>query len=407
MNRRIAVSCLVLTGLFAVSRADAQSASERAAADALFEEGIGLRNSGDHAAACDRFERSQSIDPALGTLQNIGMCLEKQGKMVAALSRFGQLLRDSERGGDNERIRVARKRLARLRRKVPKLKISVPRDSEISGLVILVNSDRLQDALLGIEAPMDPGHYVVSARAPKHKTWSKSVDLAMKQKVKIVVPPLERLAETVTSTSEGSETASTPAESASILDSQDEGPSAGDRRDGRKLGVGLSGGASFLSLGDLDLATQAAVTVEASWRLRAGGVRIDVGGMASATAFFWAPPQGEAKQTRLVSFLGNVTLSRALGSKFSLRAQGGGGVLVLMGLDEPDHPLLKTGVTSVGVINLPQVRVAIGGDFELTPGLKLVIHPLVYWYSPGVDAFAPNVDSLSGLQSMAGASYLF
>jgi tetratricopeptide (TPR) repeat protein len=88
MNRLIAVSCLLLSGLFAQSRADAQSASDEAAADALFEEGVLLRNTGDHAAACDRFERSQSLDPALGTLQNIGMCLQKQGKLVAALGRF-------------------------------------------------------------------------------------------------------------------------------------------------------------------------------------------------------------------------------------------------------------------------------------------------------------------------------
>ncbi len=126
MNRLIAASCLLLTCLLAVSRADAQSASDKAAADTLFEEGIKLRNTGDHAAACDRFERSQSLDPALGTLQNIGMCLQKQGKLVAALGRYQKLLTGAERTADDERIRIALAKLKRLRRIVPKLHIILP-----------------------------------------------------------------------------------------------------------------------------------------------------------------------------------------------------------------------------------------------------------------------------------------
>ena len=59
------------------------------------------------------------------------------------------------------------------------------------------------------------------------------------------------------------------------------------------------------------------------------------------------------------------------------------------------------------MVNLPQFRVAIGGDYEVVSGLSIVLNPLVYWYSPGADAFAPNIDSLSGLQSMAGVSYMF
>ncbi len=401
MNRRIAASCLLLYGLFAVGSADAQSVSDRAAADALFEEGLALRNSGDHAGACDRFERSQSLDPALGTLQNIGMCLDKQGKLVAALDRFQQLLREAEVAKDGERIRIARVRLKRLRRKVPKLHISLLDDFHISGLEVFVNDARLQDTLLGVEAPVDPGRYIVIARAPKHEDWSQTVELAVRENAKIVIPKLEKLAEEPIS--EGPEQVATTAE----INLGNEGSNAEKYGDDKRTRVALSVGPSFLSLGNLDLATQAAVTVEASWRLPMGDTSIEFGGVVSATAFFWAPPQGEAKQTRLLSLLGNVALSHELGPGWSLRAQAGLGVLVLMGLDELNHPLLKPGVTSVGVVNLPHVRVAIGGDYEVIPGLRLVLDPLVYWYSPGADAFAPEVDSLSGLQSMAGVSYQF
>jgi hypothetical protein len=379
--------------------------SDRAAADALFEEGMELRNAGDHAAACDRFERSQSLDPALGTLQNIGMCLQKQGKLVAALSRFQTLLTEAEGAGDDERIRIARAKLRNLRRRVPKLHISLPSESEISGLKVFVNGDRLQDALLGATAPVDPGSYTVSASAPDHADWSQTVELETRQKLEVVIPKLEKLEETV-ATSEGSAAATSNTEVQT--GSGPAGPSVGEHSgEGESIRASLSFGPSFLSLGDLDLATQAAATAEGSWRLRGGDTQIEVGGLVSLTAFFWAPPQGEAKRTKLVSLLGNVTVSHEIRPGWSLRAQGGLGLLVLMGLDELDHPLLKPGVTSAGVVNLPQVRVAIGGEFEVRPSLRLVVNPLVYWYSPGSDGFAQNIDSLSGLQSMAGVSYLF
>ncbi|MCL2451247.1 MAG: hypothetical protein FWD17_20060, partial [Polyangiaceae bacterium] len=59
----------------------AQTASEEAAAEALFEQGRDLMLAGRVAEACPKFAESERLDPAPGTLLNLATCYERNGQV--------------------------------------------------------------------------------------------------------------------------------------------------------------------------------------------------------------------------------------------------------------------------------------------------------------------------------------
>lgn len=407
MIRPFAVTGFLLTGVIAVGPVRAQSVSEQAAADALFEEGIRLRNAGDHKAACDRFDRSQSLDPALGTLQNIGMCLQEQDELIAALGTFQTLLDRAETARDKERIAVAKKKLKTLREVVPTLLVRLPDESDVVGLEILVNGEPLRFALLGFPAPVDPGKYHVMARAPGYERWSQTVELAAKEREVVVIPRLDSLSESAQKTAAAKES--------NTSDVQVRAPAAGDKEMGEtsssdqaRNGVTAlaSVGVSSFAIGDLDLGREPVFAAEAGWIIEHGINEIEVGGVLAATAFQWNNGSS-TKLTRLYSMLANATVTRPIASKLRVRGQLGLGLLLMTGLDEAGHPLLKPGIASVGTIRLPKIRIALGVDYLVTPRISLVLAPLIYWYSPRLDEFIGSVDNVSGIQSTLGVGYCF
>ncbi len=407
MKSCIAVLCFFVSGAIAVSQAEAQSVSEQEAADALFEEGIRLRNAGDHAAACARFVKSQAIEPALGTLQNIGMCLEQQNKLIAALGKFRELLDGAEEAKDRDRIRVAQASLSKLRRIVPTLLISVSDDSDIPGLEILVNGQLMRAALLGVSTPVNPGSYAVSARAPRHERWTKTVVLKPKQSANIFVPKLVSANE-ATSTKHGPAVRPPPP----VAVKRDEESKDDDKLPSsvtdanRKLRASLAIGPSFYMIEGVDYSAQFAIAAEATWRLPVPGRIIEVGGLFTASSLSLS---GSAT-TGVFAMLATGTHVEPLQGqwqKWRLRGQVGLGLLALTGLDELGHPLLQRNITADGVVRLAHFRVALGFDYQIEARMRLVVTPLSYWYSPTDSTFETGINALTGIQSMAGASYSF
>jgi hypothetical protein len=149
-------ACLLGAG---VARA-APPAPDAARADALFREGLRLFESGQTAKACARFEESYQIDPALGTLQNMALCHERDGKLVRAYDEFTQLSAKAQQAGKSQRADVAHEHLAALDSKVARLTLGFVEDVRVVAVEV---DGAARDWHAPI--PLDAGHHVITAHA--------------------------------------------------------------------------------------------------------------------------------------------------------------------------------------------------------------------------------------------------
>src|SRR5258706_5748201 len=199
MEARFAFRALAVTTaiLFFGARAGAQSTSDKAAAEALFDQGRSAMQEGDFGKACGLLERSQHIDPGIGTLLYLAECYEKSGRTASAWATFREAADAADRTKESGRARTGRDRAARLEPLLSRLSIQVATEAQqIPGLSIERGARPVQAALWNVPVPVDPGDYSVTAAAPGYETWTQTINVPEKAaKVAIVVPPLKKGAE--------------------------------------------------------------------------------------------------------------------------------------------------------------------------------------------------------------------
>jgi serine/threonine-protein kinase len=173
-----------------VSPAHAQSASNSAAAQALFDSAKTLMSKGRYAEACPKFEESQRIDPGAGTLLNLAVCYERQGRTSSAWTTYLEAGTAARAAGNAERARMAKERAAALAPRLARLTIEVNHTRE-SGLEVQRDGSPVGSAQWGSPIPTDPGSHVVSVTAPGRKPWRTTVTLREAANETTVVPELE------------------------------------------------------------------------------------------------------------------------------------------------------------------------------------------------------------------------
>jgi hypothetical protein len=165
------------------------TANNRTIAQSLFEQGRRLMQSGDYTGACTKFEESQKLDPGGGTLLNLGLCHEKQGKLGSAWADFKEALSSARRDGREDRAAVAQEHIAALEPRVPKLTIAV--SEPVSGERVLVDGSPVGQGAWGSPMALDPGSHEIAVRAPGKKEWKASVSLQPSEEKALTVPVLE------------------------------------------------------------------------------------------------------------------------------------------------------------------------------------------------------------------------
>src|SRR5688572_5284659 len=112
---KLATTALVATlGLFAAEPAPAQDASGKAAAEALFENGVQLMKAGRFADACPKLETSQRVDPGVGTLLYLAECYERLGRTASAWATFREAESLARASNQADRARTAQARAQKL-----------------------------------------------------------------------------------------------------------------------------------------------------------------------------------------------------------------------------------------------------------------------------------------------------
>ena len=113
----IAASLLLSAGTVAAQTGP----SDKATAEALFDEARALLKDGKPELACPKLAESQRIDPGIGTLLYLASCYEKTGKLASAWVTFREAAVAASRAGQTEREKVATTRaealLPQLRRR--------------------------------------------------------------------------------------------------------------------------------------------------------------------------------------------------------------------------------------------------------------------------------------------------
>jgi hypothetical protein len=166
--------------------------AQRAEAETLFREGKRLLKEGKVAAACDKFDASERLEPSAGTELNLADCREKNGQLATAWAMFVRAAATAKHSdGDGKREAEAKRRAAVLEPKLLHLRVIVTEDVKIDGLVIKRNGEPIDPELWNQRVPVDPETYEITASAPGFEPWETSVTVEARDK-KVEVPALDR-----------------------------------------------------------------------------------------------------------------------------------------------------------------------------------------------------------------------
>jgi hypothetical protein len=182
---------LVLLVACLLSPRGAVAQESKIAAEALFDEGRQLMGEGKYAEACERFARSDELDPAPGTLLNLAECYEKLGRTASAWVTYRRGAALARTRAQTARERHATERAAAIEPELARLEIDVPDAARIEGLRILRGDTEVERASWGVAVPVDPGSIVIEASAPGRRSWQTTLSVTPKSAQLLTIPLLE------------------------------------------------------------------------------------------------------------------------------------------------------------------------------------------------------------------------
>jgi len=165
-------------------------AGDTLTAEALFKKGLEAMKHNQYKEACDAFEGSDEADASPGTEINLALCNEKQGKIASAWGWYRTAAGLADQRNQKDRADLARAEATKLEPKLHKLTISVKGSTD--GLTVTRNGAAVPNAILGTDAPIDPGDYAIEVSAKGKKPWKQTVHIAAGPGIdRLDVPPLE------------------------------------------------------------------------------------------------------------------------------------------------------------------------------------------------------------------------
>jgi serine/threonine-protein kinase len=229
------------------------SAADSASAELLFDQGRKLLDEGRLDEACAKLEASQHIEPAVGTLLNLGECNERRGRLATAWTTYRAAASLAETRQDVTRAEFARKHAKAIEPRLPMMtvRIHTPEPS----LVIKRDGVVLESAAWGTPLPVDPGAHLVEAAAPGKVSWSKSVAAKVDARTVVDVPALAPVPEVPATSTEPAAATTVAPVAAPKAATSDPGSTM------RSIGF-ASGGAALVALG---IGTIFAVRARSQW----------------------------------------------------------------------------------------------------------------------------------------------
>jgi hypothetical protein len=152
---------------------NAAHAQDKAAAEALFDQGVRLMKQNSFEGACPKLEESERLDPAVGTLLYLGECYERVGKTASAWATFREAASLASNSNQADRARIASGRAQELEPRLSRLTVELAPDvAKIDGVSVKRGSQRIEPSLYGTPLPVDPGEYLIEVTAPGYEKWT-------------------------------------------------------------------------------------------------------------------------------------------------------------------------------------------------------------------------------------------
>jgi hypothetical protein len=182
------LSCLVPVLAAAQPTDPVPATVDKPGAVELFEQGRAHLAEGNADAACKKFEQSLLKDPrAVGTLLNLALCNERQGKVASALGLFIEAYDRANEASSPEQRAAAEEHIATLRPLVPFLVLSRA-SAPLAGEKLLIDDKVV--ALDEKEVAVDPGTHDVTLTAPGRLPFETQVTAKVSARLKLTLPEL-------------------------------------------------------------------------------------------------------------------------------------------------------------------------------------------------------------------------
>ncbi len=171
MRRRAAFVLLLTASDLASIAVDGRAQGTRstpaspdlAAAEALFDDGKRLMESGNYAEACPKLEASVRVDVGIGAILYLAECNVHIGRTASAWGEFREAAALAASRHDT-RESLARGRAAELEPRLSRLVVTV--SGTHASVVVRRDGDVLDPAVWATPVPVDPGVHTVEALAP-------------------------------------------------------------------------------------------------------------------------------------------------------------------------------------------------------------------------------------------------
>jgi hypothetical protein len=175
--------------VFAITAWAQPSGGDRAVAAQLFEDGRALLEQGHLDQACPKLEESQRLDPGGGTLLNVALCHEKQGRTATAWVEFVEARGVAKADARAPRVAFAQAHIDQLEPTLSRVTVQVPSDSDLPDLEVRRDGSVVGRAAWGTAVPVDPGDHVIEVSAPGKIPWRQSMVVGGSADSKTVVVP--------------------------------------------------------------------------------------------------------------------------------------------------------------------------------------------------------------------------
>ena len=189
----LAIACLWL--LLAAAPARAATPQQVAEAEAAFRQARTLMKQGKHREACPLLEKSQKLDPGMGTQFRLAECYEKTNRLASAWRHYRAVARMAQMTNRAKRQKFAQARAAALEPRLRKVVIALPAAvQKVVGLTVERDGKVVERSAWQLAAPVDAGLHRVKVTVPGNPPWSTEVRAGKEgSTVTVQVPSLEVL----------------------------------------------------------------------------------------------------------------------------------------------------------------------------------------------------------------------